>query len=163
MFLTVHGTTGLIVGKYTGNIFIAFITAFIFHFLFDIIPHGDEFFIKDDDNKNKKFVFSESNIRKLKIATLIDVTVMSILMLIFYFNGIFTNPLPILFGMAGGIFPDFLVGIYILTKNPWLKNFFNFHDNVHHIFSKLKIPSYVGLLIQIGLFIFLVSWVLLEL
>lgn len=42
MFLTTHAVVGIFISQQTNNPLLAFILAFISHFILDIIPHGDE-------------------------------------------------------------------------------------------------------------------------
>ena len=65
----------------------------------------------------------------------------------------------VIWGIIGGIVPDLLVALYMLTKSRALKWFFNFHRFMHHLFvDRLKndIPLKVGLIMQMIIFATLV-------
>ncbi len=146
MFLTVHATVGAIIGQYSPNIWLAFIFGVISHYLLDAIPHGDETL----GGKDKKNVSKKDIIFIIKIASL-DGTTMSIFLAYLYFQGFINISLPILAGVAGSIVPDFMNGIYLLTKSKFLEKSSLFHFNLHFIF-KTSVSLKVGLVIQ---FIFL--------
>ena len=68
MFLTVHAATGILIGKYTGNIYLAFIAGFLSHLILDIIPHGDQLILNSEPEKilKDKFAFTEKDVKNLK-------------------------------------------------------------------------------------------------
>ncbi|MBI3291077.1 hypothetical protein HYZ76_02225 [Candidatus Falkowbacteria bacterium] len=141
MFLTVHSTVGVIIGQTTGNIWLAFLIGFVSHFLLDIIPHGDENLIEE---KNKFKPSETSTIIKLGIA---DGTVMIFFLLALYLGGLITTPLAVLFAVFGTILPDFIQGIYILTKTPLLEKYFSIHYDLHRILG-VSVSLKKGLVIQ---------------
>ena len=143
MFLTVHATAGVIIGQATGNIWLGFLGGLISHYLLDIIPHGDEILFK-----GRVAITLRDKVKTFKIA-FIDGLIMSGLLLILYWQNLIPLTLPVLAGIAGSIFPDFLNGIYLLTQHPWLKRCLMFHSNFHYLL-KLKVSFPVGLIIQLA-------------
>ena len=151
MFLTVHATTGILIGQYTGNIWLGFFGGLISHFMLDIIPHGDSTLISGE------FSFTEKQVSLLKKLTLIDVLVMTVLVLFLYWQNLISLSLPVLAGIAGGIFPDFLDGIYFLTRHTRLKKYHSFHYNFHFILAKLRVSFPVGIGIQLTIIISIIT------
>ena len=150
MFLTVHSAAGILIAENTGSVWLAFILGFISHFLLDMIPHGDNTLVKE------KFKFSPQEISLLKKLTTTDILVMSVMISTLWLSGQITDIIPALFGIAGAVAPDFIQGIYILTKTPVLKQYFSIHWNLHYIFKKFLVPLKTGLIIQlISLIVFL--------
>jgi hypothetical protein len=151
MFLTVHAAAGVIIGKYTGNIWLAFMAGFLSHLLFDIIPHGDEALIKN------KSIVSQLEISKIKNLALIDGMVMVILLAILYWHKLTFPLLPILAAITGSILPDFISGLYLLKPYPWLKKLFYYHLDIHFILKKIDVALHLGLIIQLITLIILLA------
>jgi len=108
MLLTVHATVGAIIGENVNTPLLAFILAFISHFFLDIIPHGDQQLIKAyrNDFKNKGMLY----------LIIFDVcSTIILLTLLFYFHKI-TFSRTVLWGIAGGILPDFMVAAYEISE-----------------------------------------------
>ena len=139
MLLTVHATVGAIIGENVNTPLLAFILAFISHFFLDIIPHGDQQLIKAyrNDFKNKGMLY----------LIIFDVcSTIILLTLLFYFHKI-TFSRTVLWGIAGGILPDFMVAAYEVSEkyfrrthkvHAWT------HDRLHWTIS-LKL----GIIVQI--------------
>jgi len=142
MFLTVHSTVGVIIGQTTGNIWLAFLAGFISHFLLDIIPHGDT------ELAGENAAFAKKDVDKIKKLALIDLLTMSALLSALYLAGLITSPIPVLFAIAGAIIPDFIQGVYILTKTPLLKKYFDIHYKLHFIFNGFTINLKQGIIVQ---------------
>ncbi|MBU0516372.1 MAG: hypothetical protein KJ621_16570 [Proteobacteria bacterium] len=151
MFLTVHATAGILVGQYTGNIWLGLFGGLISHFMLDIIPHGDNALISGEFN------FTQKEVSFLKKLTLIDTSIMTILILFLYWQNVIALSLPILAGIAGGLLPDFLDGIYFLTKHPRLKKYHSFHYSFHFILARFRVSLPIGLGIQLAIVISLVT------
>jgi len=49
--------------------------------------------------------------------------------------------------VAGGMLPDTLEAIYLITQTRWLKQFCRFHDATHNV-TKLKLGWQLGMLLQ---------------
>lgn len=156
MFLTVHATTGIIIGQYTGNIWLAFIAGFFSHFLLDIIPHGDS----DLVSSSKLPITHKKIVKKIALWGLADLIIMTTLLIILYWQKIISPTLPILAGIAGGILPDFITGFYLLTKVSWLEKYRSFHHAFHFVLKKINISTIGGLLIQLAFFLFFLTLII---
>lgn len=150
MFLTVHASAGVIIGQTTGNIWLGFLAGFISHFLLDIVPHGDT------ELAGENAAFTKEDVDKIKRLALFDIAIMIILLAALYLMGFITAILPVLFAVAGAILPDFVQGVYILTKSPLLQKYFDFHYGLHFIFGGFTISLPAGLVVQS---IFLASFI----
>lgn len=150
MTLTTHATLGAVIGHATGNPPLAFIFGFISHLLIDMVPHGDTG-ISDNFRVHKRR-------RKHAVAY---VTVDAIIALFFVLLIANTRDLDSMrtftWGIAGGILPDLLVGLYELTKAPLLRGFYKLHFFFHNYFVKRKgdVPLYYALMAQIVLIAYL--------
>lgn len=147
MFLTVHSTAGVVIGSYFTNPVEAFILGIISHFIFDMIPHGDENF-KDTTIKGmaKKAAWDHFF---LVLNFFIIWQVWSINLL---------QP-SIICGVVGSMLPDWLMGVHRLTahskKTLW-KNIHaiiqyseNIHNYCHYQIIKYESPVTVGLATQL--------------
>ena len=142
MFLTVHGTVGAIIGLQTGNPLLAFLFGLISHYIFDMIPHGDEKMIADHQN------VSPQEIKKIAQIGSIDGLTMLFLLGGLLYSGRLPLDLAVLFGVAGGILPDFLNAFYQLLKFKWLKFHYDFHLWLHGVLKKFAVSFKTGLAIQ---------------
>ena len=143
MFLTVHSAAGLLIAEQTNNIWLAFSLGFLSHFLLDMIPHGDNTLVKE------KFKFSDNEIRLLKRLTGTDVLIMGVMLLSLYLTGHLPDIWLAAWAVAGTILPDFLQGIYVLTKTKLLEKYFSIHWNLHYALKGLTVPLKTGLIIQL--------------
>ena len=142
MFLTVHATAGILIGKYTSNIWLAFLAGFFSHYLMDVVPHGDrDLDLGADKIKLKKVI---------KIA-LVDGLIMIAILSILFQRQLILLTWPILAAIAGQILPDVLTGFCLLIKSPWLKKYIIFHHLFHRPLKKFDVSFPVGLIIQWGL------------
>lgn len=155
MFLTVHATAGALIGQTSPNIWLAFILGLISHYALDAIPHGDETLGGKDKTKIGKYGI----IFIIKIAS-IDSVIMSILLACLYLKGYVDISWPILAGIAGSIIPDFLNGIYLLTKSKLLEKSSLFHFDLHFLLKK-TVSLKTGMLIQLIILIALISIIIL--
>lgn len=141
MLLTVHATAGALIGQQINNPVLAFVLAFISHFILDVIPHGDHDWIEEykGGQKNKA--------RKIVSIVIIDIIVLITLLISkFYFKS-FTPNFPIIAGVVGGVLPDFLVGCHELSDKLF-KRFYRLHFVVHDLL-KFKPSTASGLFMQI--------------
>ncbi|MFA6410264.1 MAG: hypothetical protein WCW26_01675 [Candidatus Buchananbacteria bacterium] len=145
MFLTIHGAAGVLIGEQINNFWLALILGFISHFLIDLIPHGDVELLED---KNDRYHFSQKTVSLLKKITLLDVATMFSFLTIYYWQGLISISWPVLGGLAGSILPDFLQGLYFLTRHPILKRYFKFHSDMHFVLKNLLVSFKTGLAIQ---------------
>jgi hypothetical protein len=143
MFLTVHATVGALIGQHSPNILVAFVLGIISHYIVDAIPHGDENLIGED----KANITKKEILLILKIVSL-DVIIMSSLLYCLYSQGLINPSWTIISGIIGSILPDFFNGIYLLTKNKFLKKSSMFHFNLHFITGK-TISLKAGLVVQL--------------
>jgi hypothetical protein len=140
MFLTVHATAAIVITQGIQNPIIAFIIGFISHYFTDIIPHGDE------------QMFDKYN-EKQKIAVLAVMAMVDFVVLFFWLNFLlWQNKLPNLeinlVAILASTLPDFINGIYLITKAKFLKPMFDFHFWVHFVLQKKPVAVWLGLSCQ---------------
>ena len=141
MLLSIHATAGALIGQQINNPILAFILAFVSHFILDVIPHGDHDWIDEYKGGQK------SKARKIVSIVVIDVLVLlALLVSKFYFKS-FTPNLPIVAGVVGGVLPDFLVGCHELSDKLF-KRFYHLHFVVHDL-VKFQPSTASGLFMQI--------------
>ncbi len=142
MLLTVHATTGALIGQQINNPILAFVLAFISHFVLDVIPHGDQDWIEEYKGDQK------AKAKKIISIVVIDVVILMILLVSKYFYGDSINQgLNIASGILGGLLPDFLVVCHELSDKLF-KNFYRFHFFIHDLI-KVKPTIFQGVTFQI--------------
>ncbi len=120
MLLTVHATAGALIGQQLNNPILAFVVAFVSHFILDIIPHGDQDWIDEYKGDQK------TKVKKIISIVAIDVVILlALLVSRFYYTDSFVPSLSIASGILGGILPDFLVGCHELSDRLF-KSFYRF-------------------------------------
>lgn len=145
MLLSVHATVGAIIGENVNTPLLAFVLAFISHFILDIIPHGDEALIKAyrNDFKNKG----------MKYLIIFDIISTAILIpLLFISQKISLSP-PVIWGICGGILPDIMVAIHEVSHKQFTRTH-KVHFWAHNrISTKMAwtMPLKLGLLAQIAI------------
>ena len=150
MTLTTHATMGAVIGHATGNPALAFVISFIAHLLIDMVPHGDTG-ISDNFRVHKRR-------QKHAVAYVAIDAIIAIFFVLLLAN---TRDLISLqnftWGIAGGILPDLLVGIYELTKTPLLRWFYRVHFFFHNFFVKRKgdVPLFYAIFGQVILIAYL--------
>lgn len=136
---------GAVIGKATGNPLLGFVFAFIAHLLVDMIPHGDT-------GLSDNFRIHKKN-QKLAVAYVaVDAIVALIFVLLLANNYRGTDDFQALtWGIVGGVMPDFLVGVYEVTKSPLLRWFYKVHFFFHDFFVKRRgeVPLYYAILAQV--------------
>lgn len=141
MLTTVHGAIGVIIGQNVSNPILSFILGFIFHFIIDMIPHGDRHCV--DEYLNKK------TLKKITKVIIID-SIIGAIFLILYFNGIVNTDInfkPIAAGIIGSILPDLLVAFYSLNRRYFFRlNYI--HHRLHQLIKK-DIPLGLSLFLQV--------------
>jgi len=150
MTITTHATIGAVIGQATGNPLLAFVFGILSHFLIDMIPHGDS---RLSDNFR---VFHRK--QKQAVAyTLVDAFIAILFILILANVKDISSIRTFSWGIIGGVLPDFLVGIYELSKTPLLKWFNTLHFTFHDFFLKRKgdVPLYYAILAQAVLIAYL--------
>jgi hypothetical protein len=146
MFLTLHAAVGALIGEEVSSPTLAFVLGFIFHFVLDLIPHGDEDLVKgyQDGARIKRMV---------SVAT-VDAIVMAILFFIFYSQDFFFQPKVVIWGITGSIFPDFLIGVHEITKIKILDKFHDLHYFAHNFFfERFHLSFTKGLIVQLSIII----------
>ena len=151
MFITIHAAASTIIGKQVGNPVLAFILAFIFHFILDLIPHGDE-------HLGKKFmgfkIKERESFRALALYGSMDSVVLVFFLLFLFKNFDWANQDQIIWAIIGGIIPDFFIAFYKLTNFKPIKWFVNLHGKNHSfLVNKLKadLPLKYGMILQLFL------------
>ena len=157
MFLTVHAATGVIIGQTTNSLPFAFIFGFIFHFLMDMIPHGDKSLLRLTKDRKSK-------IKLMAGIASVDAVIMG-LFLVFIFNrGLGLNYLPIAFGVAGSILPDFFHGLAELLNGrvKILQKFHKLHYHLHYfpLFENFDPNIKTGIIMQIIILAFLTNLII---
>ena len=152
MFLTVHSSSGLIIGSLTGNPILAFLFGLISHFIIDAIPHGDTSLRHGRDEKQRISIMA-------KIGSADSIITISYLLIIFYFHKELLT-LSIILAVIGALLPDFISGFYMLTKIKILKPIYWLNDHAHIIeIKKIHLPTkqlfWGGFIFQILFFTFL--------
>jgi len=142
MFLTAHASVGIIVGQNTSNIWLAFVLGFVFHFILDIIPHGDETLVEE---KNQT---TEKEVERVAKIGLLDFFIMTSMILFLVYKNLITLSWPVFFAICGSILPDFITGFYLLFKHKWLKWYIDFHRGLHFIL-RLHVSFKIGIIIQL--------------
>jgi len=133
MYLTVHTPTSLIIGTLISNPLLAFILAFVFHLLWDVVPH-DAKFIDEDELWQKKIKF-------FSILALIDFLLIFVLLFLLFKYQKINFTCSIISAFIGGVLPDILWGFNMLTKRKIniLNKYYLFHNNVIHKLINKKI------------------------
>ncbi|OGY41831.1 MAG: hypothetical protein A2Y82_00670 [Candidatus Buchananbacteria bacterium RBG_13_36_9] len=139
MLLSVHATVGAIIGENVNTPLLAFVLAFISHFILDIIPHGDKELIKAyrNDFKNKAMLY----------LIYFDLVTTPILLGLLFYSGHITYSRTVLWGIIGGILPDILVAIHEISDKLFSRTH-KFHNWTHERF-KWSIPLKFGIIVQI--------------
>lgn len=145
MITTVHTVAGGVIGEYTNNPVLAFMLAFILHFVLDALPHFDT-------TDNKKFTFRQYAFLAVDF------------IVAFYLVFVVLKPIldfrsPILWGAFGGLLPDLIDNVpfwspYLIKNTKFGRWFHNLHENIHF----QPQPSFVfGMLTQ-ALIVLLFLW-----
>ena len=115
-----------------------------------MIPHGDSG-ISDNFRVHKRR-------RKQAVAYVaVDAVIAVIFVLILANTRDISSMRTFTWGIIGGVLPDLIVGIYELTKAPFLKWFNTMHFFFHDYFLKRKgeVPLYYALMAQVVLIAYL--------
>ncbi len=150
MTLTTHATIGAVIGHAVGNPLWAFIFGFISHFIVDMIPHGDTG-LSDNFRIHKRK-------RKRAVAyVVIDAIVALFFVLIIANTRDIESVRTFSWGIVGGVLPDLIVGLFEVTKAPFLRWFIRFHFFFHDFFVQRKgdVPLYYAIMAQIVLIAYL--------
>ncbi len=152
MYLTVHATTGIVIGQSIINPWGAFLIGLLSHYILDFIPHGDE----------KKF--KNASVSFMAKAAIVDHMFVFIMFLtLFLFKPNFTFTLNIILAIIGAMLPDWLSAVYRLSEKTNVSFFKflhkitkplqNFHQFCHYKIIKYELDFYLGTALQIMLLI----------
>jgi hypothetical protein len=150
MTLTTHATLGAVIGHTVGIPYLAFIFGFISHFIIDMIPHGDTG-MSDNFRVHKRK-------RKHAVAYVMVDAIIAIFFILLLANTRDIDSMRTFsWGIVGSVLPDFIVGVYEITKTPLLRWFNTLHFYFHDFFVKRKgdVPLYYALMAQIVLIAYL--------
>jgi len=153
MFIITHALIGALIGiKLQGHIFLAFIFAFLSHFILDTIPHGDEilFNLNQGNKKDKQKLFSI-------IVTDCFLTLLFLIFMTYYKHP--EIPISIVFGIMGSVLPDALWGMHEHWGFKVLSKYHDFHLFFHRIIKK-DISFKKGLAVQILFLVIFLKWIL---
>lgn len=143
MTLTTHTATGVLAAYWTGNPLLGFACAIILHYIFDAIPHGDEFLYWRHQHK-------PGDLFAVGIAAADLFGVILLILFLMHFSTI-SDPFFIIAGVVGGILPDALMmlhtrvgrrrkkperGLFRWVEYAWLTfvyYHYEFHERVHDL------------------------------
>ncbi len=130
MTLAVHASVGMLVGRLTKNPLLGFLAGVVSHFLLDMIPHGDEYMLRNYQEKK--------DVSKSVAYVLIDTAITVGMIILMFTQGIFSRSFAGAMGALGAIVPDILVGLHeaIPKKSKLLAQYVKFHHHNHHILIK---------------------------
>lgn len=164
MFLTTHAAAGLAISKYVDSPTAVLLLSFASHFVLDFIPHGDEHLYRDQEWRERK------QYRWVLMINCIDVVALLVLVALIANSPELPGGRPMLFGIIGGILPDFLsylfptihqrfswlwlirwlyaatkpTGLrYVVRAQDWL------HQVLHHEIFRRDVPLPVGISMQV--------------
>lgn len=146
MFITTHAAMGALVGElFPTHPVLAFVLSMALHFVVDTIPHGDTDLYKG--------YISGSKVKRAIAITVVDAVTAVLLVAAFFTWRNVGSREAVAFGIAGGVLPDLLVGIYETTRVRWLRWFHRFHFFFHNfITSRYKDFSHpVGVTMELSL------------
>lgn len=158
MFLTVHGTAGVLVGTLSPDPVSAFALGVLSHAVLDIIPHGDE--ALGPQCAGPTCTHREEVRFMLKLA-IIDAIVMSFVLAFVFVPWRITPTLQMLVGLVGGVIPDVLQGLGTAFQRIRLfARCKKIHDFIHVRIIQYDTTFRVGVAVQIATLaaIVLISW-----
>ncbi|MFA5047947.1 MAG: hypothetical protein WC516_02820 [Patescibacteria group bacterium] len=151
MFITVHAAASVIVGEEITYPPLAFIISFLFHFVLDIIPHGDQQLAKKFLGLNLSKFKEKGYIKTLALYGSLDACFLAFFLIFLFKNFQFPNRDSVVWAIIGGILPDILVALHKLTNSRLLSWFNKLHFKVHHLaIDRLggDIPIKYGLVVE---------------
>ncbi|MBT4209496.1 MAG: hypothetical protein HOE19_01095 [Candidatus Komeilibacteria bacterium] len=128
MFITAHTSAALWISTRITDPILAFILGIASHFLFDMIPHGDESLADHVQGKKEKFKYF------IRVA-LIDMILATILVYFFVSHGPIVDPYVLYPAVLGTWLPDIAwitIEYLKLSKLYW---YIYFHSKVHNFFN----------------------------
>lgn len=161
MFLMTHTAAGMFLGALMPHPVAAFTAGVASHALLDMIPHEHE----DDLILDYPGTSGSSNgsIRRRVFVSSFDLAIAILLILSSWFlslrgqnqSGLFIGMMS---GITGGLLPDFIIVITFFMNNRFLRWYFDLHNKIHFVISRLSVPRTVSVAYQfglVGLFVYL--------
>lgn len=149
MYLTVHASIGAAIGGSVSHPSLAFLLGIVSHFILDKIPHADPGGANHFEGRN---IFPLTKSAKRFLAIVLIDTLLAAATTLFLIRAMPNASLSLLFGVIGSILPDYLFGLYFLTKWKLLKSFQMFHHRIHFPHKQYRVQVFPGTLIQILVF-----------
>jgi len=160
MFLTTHAAAGMLIGTVVQNPAAAFAASAFSHFLLDMIPHetSDDLILEYP----AQYTQPAKKIKRRTIISAVDSFFVIVLIIIARTLSGTTPGQPLLFitmlcGIFGGLLPD---GILILTfrlDTKLLRWYFNLHNNMHFVISRVDVPRYASIIYQFFLCVIFIA------
>ncbi len=149
MFLITHAAVGAMIGQAVGHPILAALGGLVSHFLLDIIPHGDAHLYRSFQRREKVR-------RAVAYVTTDALAAIFFVLALFNFRDFF-HPLNVSLGIAFGILPDLLIGLFETGRAPWLLGFQRFHFFFHDLYVRRRrdLPFGYGVLMQIVILVLL--------
>lgn len=140
MFLTVHAASGILIGQYTNNVWLAFGLGFISHLLLDIIPHGDENLVKD---QRRKYWMA-----KYAIISAVDTFLVVLMTYLLWQNEYIKLTPATIAAIFGSLLPDYIWGLSEVTHSKFLSKISQIILTKFHDLLKIRLKLANGLIIQ---------------
>lgn len=161
MFLMTHSAAGMLLGVLMPHPVAAFTAGLASHAILDMIPHEHE----DDLILDYPGTSGSSNgsVRRRVIISSFDLAIAILLIISCWFLSLKGQDQPGLFigmmsGIAGGLLPDFIIVMTFIMNNWFLRWYFDLHNKIHFVITRLSVPRIVSVVYQfglVGLFVFL--------
>ena len=148
MIITPHAIVGASISNiFQGDLVVAFVLAFLSHYLLDMMPHTDYDITSfmDKDTKTVRSIFDDLKAATHLIFISIDFIVATILCILFFVRNESTLYITFL-GVFAAVLPDFFQFMFYKFKNqPWIF-FQKIHDKIH---NKNSHNNFLGIFLQI--------------
>jgi hypothetical protein len=128
MFITPHTSAALWISTRITDPVLAFILGLVSHFIFDMIPHGDEKLAEHIEGKKQKFIY-------LMRVAFVDIILAATLVYFFVSHGPKANPYILYSAVFGTWLPDLAwiaIEYFKMSKFYW---YIAFHGKLHNIFN----------------------------
>lgn len=149
MFLLVHASTGLVIGKLIPWPLLSFLVGLISHFILDFIPHNFAPLQKWLNKDNQKIV---KNLRPYFIVLVFDLSASALVLAFFYQRFSSLLNLATIAAILGSWLPDFLWPLARIFSFRFFEPLARFHCGIDHWSEKHlshKIIQNFGFLTQI--------------
>ena len=152
MFLTVHATVGAIIGENIQISWLSFIIGILFHYFFDLIPHGDE-------KLNKLMPFKSLTARVFFFFVVDFLSILLLFSYLFTYTDFINLSPQVFWAIVGSVLPDFLWGFHQLTKIKLLQQYRKIDLKIHAILQN-PIGIKQGMVVQYLLELLLIAIVI---